>query len=80
MNKRTLKNFQPEEKLNNEQKADKKQVSPAIANALVVGCQSLEYTETGRKIGASYTIRDRSAAIYTITNKSEYSDWEISSD
>jgi len=40
MNKRTTKNFQPEEKLNNEQKADKKHVSPAIANALVIGSQS----------------------------------------
>lgn len=40
MNKRTTKKFQPEEKLNNEQKADEKQVTPAIANALVIGSQS----------------------------------------
>ena len=42
MNKRTTKNFQPEEKLNNEQKADKKHVSPAIANALVVSIPVFE--------------------------------------
>lgn len=37
MNKRTLKNFPPELQPNSEQKADKKQVSPAIANANVSG-------------------------------------------
>jgi hypothetical protein len=45
MNKRTTKKIQPEEKLKNEQKADKKQVSPAIANALVIGSQSLVSTK-----------------------------------
>lgn len=37
MNKRTKKNVQPEQKLNNEPKADKKQVSPAIGNTNVSG-------------------------------------------
>lgn len=45
MNKRTTKKIQPEEKLNNEQKADKKQVSPAIANALVIGSQSQRHNK-----------------------------------
>lgn len=40
MNKRTKKNVQPEQELNNEPKADKKQVSPAIGNTNVIGSQS----------------------------------------
>lgn len=40
MNKRTKKNVQPEQKLNNEPNADKKQVSPAIGNTNVIGSQS----------------------------------------
>lgn len=36
MNKRTSENFQPGLKHNSEQKADKKHVRPAIANANVV--------------------------------------------
>jgi hypothetical protein len=36
MNKRTLKNFQPELQPNSEQKADEKHISLAIANATVV--------------------------------------------
>jgi hypothetical protein len=47
MNKRTLKKFQPEEKLNNEQKADEMPVNPAIANANVVGCQVFQLTPSG---------------------------------
>lgn len=42
MKKRKSKNVQPEPKLNSEQKDDGLQVSPAIANALVVGSQSLD--------------------------------------
>jgi len=40
MNKRTIENFQPGLQPNSEQKTDEMHVSPAIANALVVGSQN----------------------------------------
>lgn len=43
MNKRTTKNFQPEQVLNSEQEADNSQVSPSIANAVLAGrCLSID--------------------------------------
>jgi len=47
MDKSKIEKVQPEQVQNSEQKADDNSVSPAFANALVVGSQSFVTTEVG---------------------------------
>ncbi len=55
MNKRTTKKFQPEQKLNSEQKADDMHVSPVIANTNVIGSQSPPKVEPIKFVESSST-------------------------
>lgn len=77
MNKISKKKVQPEQKLNSEQKADDKQVSPAIGNAHVIGGQVLnEYSVILKKKAESVGLDEFLKFIMScMENEDWFCDW-----